>query len=61
METYHSYRGLMAYNATYTSDDLDDIVVDALGTGGVAVIGFVTIIVILAVLVHFKKQANRIV
>lgn len=46
----------MAYNATYTSDDVDDIVVDGLGTAGVVAIGFAALIMLAILYVWFKKK-----
>ncbi|NOR85434.1 hypothetical protein GQ473_04900 [archaeon] len=48
----------MAYSGTYVSDDLDDIVIDGLGTAGVQVIAFATIMVITVLMVWGKKELN---
>ncbi|NOR85433.1 hypothetical protein GQ473_04895 [archaeon] len=50
----------MAYNATYDSDDMDNIVVDGLGTAGVTTIGFMAIIVIILLIGWFKKKSKQL-
>jgi hypothetical protein len=40
----------MAYNASYTKGDFQDIIVDGLGTSGAAVVEWLDLIVLLIVL-----------
>lgn len=46
----------MTYNATYESDDMDDIFVDGLGIAGVQVISFMAIIVIVLLVGWFGAK-----
>jgi hypothetical protein len=46
----------MVYNATYDSDDLSTIVIDALGKFGVAIIAFVALVALVVLYVWFKKR-----
>ena len=46
----------MTYNATYDANDADDIVVDFVGTIGVALVGFATLIGLVMVYKYFKKN-----
>jgi hypothetical protein len=40
----------MSYNASYSTNDFQNIVVDGLGTAGASVVSWVSLIVLLAVL-----------
>lgn len=46
----------MTYNATYDSNDMDDIVVDGLGIAGVQIIGFMAIIVLIMLFGWFSAK-----
>lgn len=46
----------MTYTATYDSADMDDIVIDAVGTIGVAIVGFATLIGLVLLYGWFKKK-----
>lgn len=48
----------MTYAGTYDSNDLDDIVIDGLGTAGVQVIAFTSIMVITVLLIWGKKKLS---
>lgn len=50
----------MAYTGNYTSEDLDDIAIDGIGKAGVAIIAFITLIVVVAILVWLKKAWTKI-
>lgn len=47
---------IMTYNATYDSNDMDDIVVDGLGTAGVQVITFMAVIILVMLFGWFKSK-----
>lgn len=46
----------MTYAGTYDSNDLDDIVIDGIGTAGVQVIAFVSIMVIMVLMIWGKDK-----
>ena len=48
----------MAYTPTYVADDMDDIVSDGIGTFGVALIGFASLIVVVGVVLWLSKSWN---
>ena len=50
----------MAYNGTYVSEDLDDIAIDGIGTAGVQVIVFVSLIVLVALAVWFRRNTKKL-
>ena len=50
----------MAYTATYTSDDVDDIVIDFVGTYGVQLIAFAGLIALMGVGVWFLKKGKHL-
>ena len=50
----------MAYVGNYTTADLDEIVIDGVGTAGVVVIGFVALIVIIMLYGFAKKRVKPI-
>ena len=50
----------MAYTPTYVSEDLDDIAIDGVGTAGVQVIAFVSLIVLLALAIWFNKRRKML-
>ena len=47
---------IMTYSGTYDVDDTDDIVMDFIGTVGVALVGFATLIGLVMVYKYFKKN-----
>lgn len=49
---------IVAYAGTYDSNDLDDIVIDGIGTAGVQVIAFVSIMVIMVLIIWGKDKLN---
>ncbi len=51
----------MAYSATYTIDDVDDIVVDGLGTFGAAWVIWVGIIVLLLVVLWITGAFGKLI
>ena len=48
----------MAYNATYTSADLDDIVIDFLGTYLAQIVVFAALIALAGLYVWFKRKGK---
>jgi len=46
----------MAYNATYSSDDLSSIVIDGLGRFGVAIIAFIALVALVVLYAWFRKR-----
>jgi hypothetical protein len=49
----------MAYNETYNTNDLTAIVSDGLGTAGAVIVGFLTIIVIAAVVIWGYRKIKH--
>jgi len=50
----------MAYNASYTVNDMDDILIDVLGSAGVQIVGMIGLIVIVGLLVFVLRRIKRI-
>jgi len=50
----------MTYNATYDSDDLDDIAVDFVGTYGAQLVVFAALIALIVLYVWFKKKGGSV-
>ena len=50
----------MAYEATYEPDDMDNIVMDILGSGAVQIISFISIIVLFVLIIWMAKKLKGI-
>lgn len=48
----------MAYNGTYTSEDVPAIVINGLGVFGVQLVAFAGLIALVGLYVWFKKKAK---
>lgn len=50
---------LATYTANYTSDDMDDILIDTLAHGGVKIIGLLSVIIIFTLLIMFVRAIKK--
>jgi hypothetical protein len=50
----------MAYNATYGTGDLSPIVSDGLGTAGASIVGFMAVIVLIALVVWGYNKVRKV-
>jgi len=50
----------MAYNASYTTDDMSNILVDILGSAGATIVGFIGLIVLLGMVSYIVVKFRQI-
>jgi len=50
----------MAYEGNYTMDDLDEIIVDGIGTAGVTIIDWISLLILIAILSVLSVSAVKL-